>query len=221
MLVSDFVPKAYLRARGKVGAFTNTSTEWIKLLALANDFKDEWAAEPAVNWSSLYQRAVSAGTVTATDTFNIPTTLNSISGQEGDFIRIVYTDPTKWSDWNLIAPERLKYYKEGNYVAQVGSTLVFNKVFSTTSPEFGGTIQVPGYTIPADLVNDTDVLPVDDPNWLVVRCAAEYIRTDLVYQNQYPNLITESNELMKKMIENNNPQVVRATLERVALGRTW
>lgn len=221
MIVSDFVARTYLKATGKVSSLTSTDNDWIKILALGNSFKDDWAREPGVNWATRYSPAVSAGTVTATDTFNIPASLYTISSQEGDSIRIIHSDGTTYTDYDLVAPERLKHYSTGNYVAQVGSTLKFNAAFKTTSPQFGGTIYVPGYTIPADMVNGSDTVPVDDPNWLCTIVAAEYVRTDITRQAQYPNLIAQANELMKKMIENNAPQVQTVTLEQVAVGRTF
>lgn len=178
--------------------------------------------EPGVDWVSTYDPAVSIGTVTATDTFDLDDTIHKISQREGDYIRIVdASDDTVYYDFTLVSPDRLKHFSEGNYVAKVGNTLKFNRTFATTDPEFGGTINVPAYVTPDDVANSTDDITIDDPNWLVTICAAENVRNDLVRQNQYPNLVAEANELMAKMKENNRPQLETITKTPAALGRSW
>lgn len=221
MTLSDFIAQSYLRATGTVSTLTSSDSDWTKLLQLANIFQTQWAKEPGVDWVSLYSPAVSCGTITATDTFNLDSSIYKISQGEDDAIRIDWTDGTHYTDYTLVSPERLKYYTTGNYVAKIGSTLKFNKTFAATDKEFGGTIHVPAYTLPSDLANSSDVVMVDIPDWLVTRCAAEYVRNDLVKQNQYPNLIAEANELMKKMIENNNAQLETVTLRPTATARTF
>lgn len=221
MTVASFIAEAYLAATGKVSTLTSSDGDWTKLLALANRFQHEWATTPGTDWTALYSPAVSCGTVTATDTFNLDSSIYAISSLDGDSIRINHTDGVNFTDYDLISPQRLKHYSTGNYVAQVGATLKFNVAFKTTDPPFGGTITVPAFTVPDDLVNSTDTVAVDDPHWLAVRCAAEYVRTDITRQAQYPNLITLANELMQKMIENNTPQVNEVPLDRVATGRTF
>lgn len=222
LTVADLIAASLLKATGKVSTLTPTDSNWLKLLAIANYYKNSWANESGVDWVSLYVPAISCGTVTATDTFNLDPTINKISQQEGDAVRINYATGTNFSDFALISPERLKEYNTNNYVAKVGAALKFNRTFKTTDAEFGGTINVPAYTIPDDMVLSTDVVPVDDPGWLVTITAAEFVRTDLTRQNQYPNLVSEANELMKGMIDNNNPQVTTITHGKAGYGgRTW
>lgn len=221
MTVADFIAASYLKATGTVSTLTSSDSDWTKLLALANIYQQNWATEPGVDWVSLYSPAVSCGTVTATDTFNLDSSIYKISQNQDDFIRITWTDGTHYTDYTLVSPEELKHYDTGNYVAKVGATLKFNNAFTASSSEFGGTIKVPAYILPATLSTSTDVIAVDLPNWLVTICAAEYVRNNLVKQNQYPNLLAEANELMKKMIENNKPQKQTLTKRAAAIGRTW
>jgi len=222
LVVSDFVAQSYLKATGKVSSLTSTDSDWVKLLALGNLYQQTWAKETGVDWRSLYDPAVNCGTVSATDTFDLDSSIYKVSQTEGDTVRVIYaSDTTKNSDFSVVRADRLKYYTSGNYCAQVGQTLKFNRTFKSTDPEFGGTIYVPGYTLPDSLVSSGDDIVVDVPEWLTTICAAEYARTNLVLQNQYPNILAEANELMKKMVENNNAQVETVPLYRVARGRTW
>ena len=166
-------------------------------------------------------------TVTATDTFSLAaaTEIYKISQDEENPIRIYYSIGSNYSDFTLVSPEKLKLYGDrSGYCAKVGDTLVFSQPFTADSLEFGGTIKVPAYTIPADFDSsnpDVDEVPTDDPEWLATRVAAEDIRTSLVRQNQYPNLIEVANELMKKMKQNNGSQKEFVTKEKAAIGKTW
>lgn len=221
MTVADFVAQSYLKATGTVSTLTSSDSDWTKLLALGNYYQQTWANEPGVDWRSLYDPSVDCGTVTATDTFNLAASIHKVSQNADDPVRIVHTDATQFTDYTIVPHDELKQYTSGNYCTQVGSTLVFNNAFTSDSAELGGTINVPAYTLPSTLSASTDPIQVDIPEWLVVICAAEYVRNNLVKQNQYPNLLAEANELMKKMIENNDAQYETLALRPVALSRTW
>lgn len=220
MTVADFVAASYLKATGTVSTLTSTDTDWTKLLALANYYQQNWANEPGVDWRSLYYPAIDCGTITATDTFDLDDSIHKVSQNEADPVRINSTDGS-YTDYIVVPADELKSYTGGNYVAQVGQTLKFNNAFTAASQQFGGTLNVPGYTLPDTLSGSNDDVVVDVPEWLVTRCAAEYVRNNLVRQNQYPNLLAESNELMKKMIENNDAQLDTVPLSPVAYSRTW
>jgi hypothetical protein len=73
----------------------------------------------------------------------------------------------------------------------------------------------------SQLVDDTTDVPVDDPNWLVTITAAEYVRNDIVKQNQYGNLVQEANDLMENMKADNDAQVSEVTADWSPLGATW
>lgn len=221
MLVSNLIPASYLRATGTVSTLTSSDGDWTKLLQLADYYQQTWANEPGVDWVSLYSPAVACGTVTATDTFSLDSSIHKVSQGADDPVRIYWTDGVKYTDFIVVSPDRLKDYAGGNYVAVSGNSLKFARTFTAADPEFGGTINVPAYTLPAALTGGTDTIAVDNPYWLVTMCAAEYTRNNLVRQNQYPNLLAEANELMKKMIENNDPQQDGVVMHPVALGRSW
>lgn len=208
MVVSDLIPAIYLRSNGKTAGFVTGSTKWIKLLGLANFYQRRWGREKGIDWNSLYNPALTVTTVTATDTFTLPATIRKLSDQDGDFVRIYWlSDATKFSDFELVEAARLKdYTNRVGFCAQIGSTLKFSKAFVSTDTTFGGTIKVPAYLFPATLALDTDVVQVNDPDWLVTICAAEQVRNDITRQNQYPNLIAEANEIMQRMRDDDGAQ---------------
>jgi formylmethanofuran dehydrogenase subunit D len=219
MNVTEAVADTYLRATGKTTTLT-TGTKYDRIIGLLDYYQRRWAREPGVDWNSLYDPAFSLGTVTATDIFDIDnSTVRSLSKREGDSVRIVWDDGVSYTDYTIVAHDKLKDYsygvdKEsplGFYCAQMGNTLVFNHEFVSTDNEYGGEIFIPCYVFPepitADNTDDTEV-QVNDPDWLVTRVAAEYVRNDITRRSRYPELLTEANEIMARMIDENEGQIV-------------
>lgn len=229
MTASEFVAATILKATGKTSTATSGDTKWTKVLGIGNFYIDNWQDEPDVDWVSLYDPDYSFGSVTATDTFSFPAAVRKLSDIKDDFVRIHHTDGVGYTDYEIVPPTHLKHYytgadKEnpiGNFCAQVGSDLVFNRVFSAADLQFGGTIKVPVYTFATHLSTDDSTVPVDIPNWLVLMAAAEYVRNDITRQNQYPNLIAEANQVMQKMRDNNDAQVEQVIRPWSAAGQTW
>ena len=230
MITSELIANVILTATGKVSTSVSGDAKWLKILGIANLKIDDWSNEPEVDWASLYNPAVSLGTVTATNTFAIPNILTSpapaviirlISSTYGDPVRIIHTDGIAYTDYDIIPFDQLKQYPDGEYCTQIGTNLVFNHTFVSTDPQFGGTIQVPALLFPDHLVGDTDVVPVDNPNWLVYITAAEYIRTDVTRQNQYPNLLGEANQIMGRMKDDNDAQIEYVTSEWCPTAQSW
>lgn len=230
MIASEFVAAVLLRSTGKVSTSVSGDAKWLKVLGIGNMKIDDWQNEPGVDWSSLYDPSYSIGTVTATDTFDLDLdTIRKISDTAQDVVRIMHTDGKSYTDYDIVPADTLKQYFAGQtklspfgyYCAQIGSTLVFNHVFLTTDPQYGGDIQVPVYFYAEHLVNDSDTVPVDNPGWLVAISAAEYVRTDIIRQAQYPNLINEANNLMVRMKDDNDSQVEYVNRPWHAAGSTW
>jgi hypothetical protein len=220
MIVSSFVPAVMLAATRKVYTFTSVSdTKAAVVIAIANQLIEDWQNEPNVDWNSLYLPDTSIGTVTATNTFTLTSTVRKLSSQEGDVIRILHTDGTTFTDYSIIDNDRQKDVQnmqrtfQNNYVIPVGRTIRFNRAFATTDAQYGGTIYVPAYgyagpnAAPAYLVAATDVIPVDLPNWLVYATAAQYDASDVTRQQLVPRLEAKANELMQVMKDNNDGQV--------------
>lgn len=222
MITSELVANTILRATGKTSTSVSGDIKWNKVLGIANLKIDDWMNEPEVDWNSLYDRAFSIGTVTNMDTFALDLdTIREISTTYGDPVRIYYPDGVGYVDYDVIPFDQLKQFPSGYYCAQIGANLVFNHTFTTADAQFGGTIYVPILLYADHLVNDGDEVPVDIPNWLVVACAAEYIRTDVTRQNQYTNLATEANLIMERMKDANDGQIGYVTSEWSPLSRTW
>jgi hypothetical protein len=221
LILSELIAAAYLKATGEISVLTSSDDDWKKLVALANFYIDNWQNEPGVDWASLYDPAVNIGTVTATDTFDLDDSIRSISNQVGDYVRINHLNSTTYTNYQTVEPKRLKYYAYGAYCARVGKTLKFNRAFTSTDPQFGGTINVPSNLFADHLSKANDVVPVDDPNWLVLMCAAEYVRNDITRAQNYPDIVAEAVDVMKYMKKANNSQVEEVPRSPVARGMEW
>lgn len=221
MLVSDFVPAVTYQATGKVNSFVSGSVKWLKIIALGNMLIGDWQDEPDVDWASLALPNTSIGTVTTTSSFTLPSTVRKISNQESDIIRILHSDGTTFTDYSVISVDRQKDYANGtrtfqnNYIVSIGQKLVFARAFATSDAQYGGTITVPAYgyagpnTPPNYLIADSDVIPVDIPNWLVYATAAQYDSTDVTRQQLVPRLEAKANEIMQVMKDNNDGQLTQ------------
>lgn len=111
----------------------------------------------------------------------------------------VTVSTTQKFTYNLTSPQaRLNgdVYISGRYPKKLS---FYNDIDTAT---IGGELKVPGYYQPSDMVNSTDLVSVDDPNWLVLVVAAELCRNDPAKDNQFANLLGMANELYKAMVEN-------------------
>lgn len=227
MTTQEFVNAVILKATGKRTILATTDTKFIKILAIANGYIDQWQNEKDVDWNSLYTPDLSFGTVTATDTFAIPATVRKISDARTDTVRVVWTDGVSYTDYDVVPADTLKRYPNSHVCAQIGSNLRFEHAFTADDPEFGGDIQVPVYTFVSTLVSgtpgagETGTVPVDIPAWLVLSTAAEYVRNDITKQNQYGNLVNEANQLMERMKDDNEGQISEPDMPWGAAGQTW
>ena len=212
MEAQDLVAATYLRATGKTATFEFTDTKGVKILGLLNFFQRRWSKATGVDWISLYNPMQLVGTVTATDTFALDTsTIRKLSQQEGDNVRIIWpndagtiNDPDNYTDYELVPADRMKVdFNQGKFCSRQGGDLVFNAPFATSDPEYQGKLYVPCYVFVQDMVNPDDTTAVDDPDWLIVRCAAEYVRTDVTRLGQFPNLLSEANDIAARMTDDN------------------
>lgn len=218
MNITEFVADCYLKSTGKTTVLT-TGTKYDRIVALGDYYQRRWAREPGIDWNSLYDPAFSLGNVTATDTFDLDTSsIRKLSDRQGDVVRIVWTNGVGYTDYDIVDANKLKDYSYGVnkesplgwYCAQIGSTLVFNHKFTTADAQYGGEIFAPIYGFP-DEINSlnpaSDEVQVDDPDYLVTRVAAEYVRNDITRRARYPELLAEANEIMTRMKDDNDGQI--------------
>lgn len=222
MTLQELIDAVILKATGKATALTQTNAKWQKIRGIANYYQNAWLNEPGQSWNSRYERARQIGTISSNDEYSLDDDIMEISTSKGDNVYVLTKDERK-VEFQLVSYDDLKNYATGNYCAKIGQSLVFNKQFAENDPCFGGKLFAPVYTSIEDLESPDDDVSVDDPYWLVTIVAAEYIRNDIVKQNQYGNLMAEANNLMTGMIQRNRGGQVRKIRGswRNSGGRSW
>lgn len=208
------IQKAFLHSNRKATAPAEGTSKYEAFLDIADSMSKMWASEPSVEWDSLYSLET-IGTVSATDTFDLPDEVNYISKSEDDPIRVGTTA------YKLVKPNQLYKYQDSNVCAQIGRTLKFAKAFTSDSAHIGESIQVPSILYTEDLTSGTDEIQVDDPMWLVYMMAAEFARNDSVKQDQYDNLLALANQCMERMIAANSGSLNEVSMNFNAAGESW
>jgi len=82
--------------------------------------------------------------------------------------------------------------------------LTFVNDITSTDQKVGGTLSVPAYYLPADMVLATDLVPVDNPEWLVYIVASELARNDPAKESMFATLVGMANDLYVKMVSANS-----------------
>lgn len=205
MTLQDAMAQAYLLATGKSTLPAAGSTKYQRLYNLCIKFYRDWQTEPGVDWNSLYG-LTNAGTVTATDTFDLQDEVIKVSQRDGDFIRILVTSPNGYRNFTLVPASQLYQNRYTTAVAKVGQTIKFSRAFTSTDPEFGKTIIVPAFLKLDDLEGLDDEVLIDNPAWLPVVVAAQYVLPDAQLSYQYPDLLEQAQDIMDGMKLANNTQ---------------
>jgi len=220
MIVSELIAKSNLAANGKATALATTSPRYTQFLAIANMLQDDWMSEPDIQWQSRYEK-LSLGNITS-DRVSLDEDIYEFSKREGDYITIQSaTDPRSVAYYSLVSPDEFRRYRSDMICTIIGDELVFGHTFIPTDSYYGGEVIVPVIMKLDPLVNPTDEILVDDPNWLVYMTAAERVRNTVTKLGQYPALVQKANNLMLKMKEKNNGQVNTIELYPSVIGETF
>lgn len=188
---------AYQSYRGKTSNMPVSGDEkYTRIVNLINQFQRSWARDSNVDWPSRYEVRNLGTTTTGTQVYNLPADVVNLS----DYVQLVDAN-NNTTYITVIKPETIAGYTSGCYVAGANpQKLTF--LTPITSALNGLTITVPCFTMPADLVNDTDTVAVDDPDWLAYAVAAELARNDYSKEQQYPNLKGIADTLYAGMVNN-------------------
>lgn len=196
MTGQELLTQAYIAYRGKGASRVPAwGTEKANTaISIANRKQQEWARDSFHRWNSLFS-IKTVGTInTSNDTYPLPTGFMGNS----DFAKVIKTD-NSIVEYPVVLPQQRDQFDQALYV--LGTNIVFAQ--SIDAGLTGGTLKLAAYYIPDDIVNDTDTVAVDDPNWLVYIVAAELARNDPARDDQVGNLVAQANDLYQKMIVNN------------------
>lgn len=198
MTASDLLNRVWRAYRGKGATKTPAwgSEKANLVLDIANQAQEEWAKDSNQAWSSLFN-IVEVDTIdTSVFTYELPVNFMTPS----DYFLLDKTDGSR-IELPLIKPQQ----RDGQlYISGSNPKKVTFSCTNIDTTYNGGSLKAPAYYMPASITDSTDVITVDDPNWLVYATAAELARNDAAKEDQYPNLLGKANDLYKKMIDANN-----------------
>lgn len=201
MTGQQLLDNVYTVYRGKIASRTPAwgSDKANVMLNIANRKIQEWATDPRNKWNSLFEiRSVDTIAV-ATPTYN----LDADFFQPSDFAKVVKTDDSEVEYPIIKAQQRNVLDGQSLYVSGLNpKTITFSQTIE--SGLNGGELFVAGYFIPASMTLAADIVPVDDPNWLVYIVASELARNDPAKDDQFPTLAGMANDLYRKMSDANN-----------------
>lgn len=122
MTTSEFVRNVVLLSEGKRETFATGATKWLRIVDLGNFYLQQFAREYGVDWNHYYDSIKTFGTVTATDTFAIPSAVQKISQQEGDYVRVMHATA---------------YTLNGALSGAAVTSVVVNETVPTATPQTG------------------------------------------------------------------------------------
>jgi hypothetical protein len=194
--VLQVLTDAYIAYRGKSSNIPQPGTDkYNDMLAILNRKQREWWSDPNTDWPSLFQLETVGTLVAGTQ----------IYACDDDFLRpsdyVIVQDSNGNNKYiTVVKPAQRTQYTLGCYFS---GTQPLQVTFITTIDEnyAGLTLITPGYIKPDDMVNTTDIVPVDDPNWLVYSVAAELARNDYSKEEQFPNLNGIANNIYQQMVD--------------------
>lgn len=202
MTVQQLLDNVYLIYRGKIASKTPVfgSDKADIVLAIANMKQADWAGDADNVWASLFDIKTVGTTInTSTYSYNLdatfmfPSDFFTITKTTGDTVELSITKPQHRLD------NPTSVYISGKNPKKVN--------FPTTAMDSsfnGGVLKAPAYYAPATMTLATDVVSVDDPNWLVYVVAAELCRNDPAKESQFANLFGIANDLYVGMVSANN-----------------
>lgn len=225
MDLQTLIPTTFTTATGRAWTGSVGDSNWSRLLIYIQMNLSGWAHEDGGRWESRYNPGVSSGTITATDTFNLPSGLMNVSNKAHDHIYILCTDGSI-SNYTTVPGYQLRNYRTGRRVVSVSGTfsITFSQPFASSDKEIGGTLFVPAYMEPNVPTAPTDVPQIDDIYWLVFMAAQEWAQPDVTLVQNVPSLISKANNLMTNMKLANQrmrTQSQQSGAQGAGRGETW
>ena len=180
---------------------TDEYTYWLDTL---NRKKNELYNDTTNTWRTAYSiESLGSVTASATPTYDLPT--NFLSPASNPYI--ITTDSNR-VDQVLSTPQAQSPNIRTFYIAGINpQTLYCSNEIKATENIVGGTLYLPGYYLPDDLVNSTDELAVPDADWLVMATASEIAFNDIVYEDKSADINAKANALYQAMVANNRRAV--------------
>lgn len=208
------IQKAWVAYKGNTSwPVPGDTKNYLKMVIIANSILKWYAKDSHVRWDSLFTTRTTGPVTADNQAYDIDDDIFYLS----DWVYINRTDGNT-DRFKVVHPEARNesFSAIGTIASDNGDPLVYltgssqdtgsNLTINFETPwanmsaaDIGGTVEFGCYVLPSDMVNPNDVVPVNDPEWMVQRLAAELARNDPAKQDQYPYLVGVANDLYGKM----------------------
>ena len=203
MLVSEFISRVNYALRGiDDEAPSENNEEWAYWVSILNRKKDELYEDVTKRWSSVFD-VRSLGTVSASSN-----PVYNIESANADFLAAsdtAYVTTTEGQNvhFDFVKPAERNNKQEVYISGQNPQKLSFTQEIAADSNLVGGTLYLPGYYLPADVTDNSDVVPLPDANWGVMAVASEIAFNDIVYEDKSSDINAKANNLYRLMVRKN------------------
>lgn len=196
------------------------SDEWSYWIRTLNRKKNELFSDPTKTFSESYAVA-NLGTIAAAASPSYSLVLTWLAPANEAYVINAEGHRT---DLTIIKPEEQDPRNQQVFIAgQNPEVLYFTKEIEADDPLVGGTLYLPGYFIPADVVTNstTATVPLPDPFWGVMAVAAEIAFGDVTYEDKSTDLNSKANALYNQMVKKsrrstyNNPRKTPTNVPRI------
>ena len=200
MTGQEFLDATYLAYRGKTQSRTPAwGVEKANIVIdIGNRKIREWATDPRNKWNSLFEITTVGVINVTTQTYDLDDTFFASS----DYAKVIKTDGSS-VEYPIVKAQQRNVGGQTTYIhGSDPKKITFSQDIDAGLD--GGTLYVAGYLIPTEITAATDIIPVDDPNWLVYITASELARNDPAKDDQFPTLTGMANDAYRKMVDANN-----------------
>lgn len=214
MLASEFIKEVHQQYKGKTKFPSWGSDKAIEYLMVGNRHLRDYARETDNPWDSQFEER-EIGTAGEELSYELD---DDVLGIADDYVIIRKEDGREIKYDRIKISERRGYYR-GVYISGRPKTLTFTEEIPADFQ--GGTI-IAGLTVlPDALVRQSDAVPVDDPDWLVLQTAATLCLNDPAKNYKYEDLLGMANEKYRKMQAGQEDDVSSVPVDMPAVGETW
>ena len=177
----------------------------------------EWARDSSNTWASLFDIRDVGTVAVGTQTYDLddevlfPADHVLVTTLDGQKLRYEINKPQ----------ERGRSYRSVYISGHDPQQLTFYDDFIADTQQIGGTISMAGYFIPDQIARSRDILPVDDPSWLIYAVASDLASNDLTYSDKSPDLLAKANDRYRQMSlanrrgTSNNPRVAYTNVQKI------
>lgn len=181
------------------GVGTDDANYWIRV---ASRVRRDLYKDLTKQWRSTIQ-TLNLGPMSASTSLVINLPANYLGAANDCYV--IDNNGTR-HDFDIVEPQDADYMKQQVYVSGMGpATLTFTKPVLSTDAFSNGTLYLPAYTLPADIdgSNGSNMIYVDDIDWLILATSAELAFNDVTYESKAPDLNAKATAAYKQMLNNN------------------